>query len=103
MEIWKIFATQGTLQHAQPLWVDEKFLETVSECDLNGREIKNTVRVAHALAVKAGRALEADDIHRTLRCLKSFDDDFRQQTATKKSNFQGKSSACGCKCGCGSK
>lgn len=93
-EVWTIYATQGTTQHQKPSWVNDAFLDTVSEYDMNGRDIKNAVRVAHGLAVKAGRALEAEDIHRTLRHQQSFDNVFRQQI-DQDSRFRGKCSSCG--------
>lgn len=92
-EIWTIYATQGTTQRQKPSLVSETFLDIVSEYDMNGRDIKNTVRVAHGLAVKAGRALEAEDIHRTLRHQQSFDSIFKQQIG-QDSRLRGICSSC---------
>lgn len=78
-DIWKVFVTQG-VQEGQGLdWVDSRFLTAVSKFDLNGREIKNALRVARALAIQANRELKAEDIYETLNCLKSFDEGFSEQ------------------------
>ena len=58
-----------------------KFLVRVSAIELNGRQIKNAVRVAYGLAANANRTLEAKDIDAVLRTLNSFDDDFKNLSA----------------------
>jgi hypothetical protein len=48
--LWETFIVKGAAEQ-RPRWLDAKFLKEISEEEVNGREIKNIVRVAHALAV----------------------------------------------------
>ena len=79
-EIWKTFLRRH-LQGQESLLLDEKFLDEVSEADVNGRQIKNIVRVAHALADKGGHTIGVDDILLALRALKTFKEDFKSNAA----------------------
>ncbi|MCJ1381029.1 hypothetical protein MMC17_004138 [Xylographa soralifera] len=75
--LWKTFILKATDQR-HPRWLGAKFLETLSKEDVNGREIKNIIRVAHALAVSDKRPMRADDILQGLRSLKDFERDFNK-------------------------
>ena len=77
-EIWKMFITRS-FGGSLPSWADEIFLSQVSETDLNGRRIKNAIRVAQALAANDEREMQAEDIFSSLVALQSFTDDFQQQ------------------------
>lgn len=48
--------------------------------ELNGRQIKNTVRTANALALSEGRVLSAEEIQVVLDTVTEFDVDFRERT-----------------------
>lgn len=52
----------------------------LSKHDLNGRQIKNTVRTAQALAVNRGEALGMGHIRQVLDVLVSFDRDLKGGT-----------------------
>lgn len=56
--------------------LDDNFLKEVSKFDVNGRQIKNAVRVAHSLAVNENRGIIPEDIFSILEALRSFDEDF---------------------------
>ena len=73
--LWETFILTGTKQH-RPRWLNAKFLENISRTEVNGREIKNIVRVAHALAASDRRPMQADDIFHGLRSLNNFEIDF---------------------------
>lgn len=75
-ELWKTFVIQGSAQR-HPRWLNEKFLSSVSGLEINGREIKNAVRVAHAIAVNDKRGMAPKDIHSVLRALTPFENEFR--------------------------
>ena len=79
-QLWETFlARTSTL--GRPGWLNDEFLNRVAETIMNGREIKNAVRVAHALATQAHREMVGDDIESVLRLLKSFDQDIRRFSA----------------------
>ncbi|KAF8849072.1 P-loop containing nucleoside triphosphate hydrolase protein [Acephala macrosclerotiorum] len=73
--LWKTFILKATASE-HPCWLDTKFLKKVSAKEINGREIKNIVRVAHALAVNDKRPLSSEDILQGLQYLKDFERDF---------------------------
>ena len=74
-KLWETFILRGTERH-RPRWLNAKFLESISRTEVNGREIKNAVRVAHALAVSDKRPMQADDLFQSLRSLNNFEMDF---------------------------
>lgn len=76
-KIWETFILKGTSQQ-RPHWLDAKFLQTIASEDINGREIKNMVRVAHALAVNDKRSMSKEDILQGLQYLKDFERDFSE-------------------------
>lgn len=79
-ELWRESITRACAQR-RPLWVTEKFLKTVAESPLNGREIKNTVGVAHALSQNGQRPMKPEDIFQGIQAIESFESDFKTQKA----------------------
>jgi len=69
--LWKIFLEQGSDQQ-HPEWLEESLLDEIAKIDMNGREIKNAVRVAHALAEDKGRGLIPEDILLVLKSRTAF-------------------------------
>lgn len=63
---------------AQYRWLNEKFLKRIAKEEVNGRQIKNIVRMAYSRAGNGKRAMVADDILLGLNALKSFETDFNQ-------------------------
>lgn len=61
--------------------MNDACLGTWAAQDLNGRQIKNAVRTAHALAVSAGRDLAAKDIDTALKVMTTFDADLPSEDA----------------------
>jgi hypothetical protein len=76
-KLWKNFIRQGT-PGMSPSWLDTDFLDTVSETPVNGRQIKNIVRMAHAQATSGQRELQAADITNGLMAHEDFDIEFRK-------------------------
>ncbi|USP79640.1 hypothetical protein yc1106_06914 [Curvularia clavata] len=73
-QLWRVFIRQGMAQQL-PSWVDDAFLDRVVDNEMNGRQIKNAVRVAHALAQDKQRQMNSEDIFSVVRMIKSFDED----------------------------
>jgi len=73
--VWRTFVSQA-FPNGQPAWFDD-FVQTAAKYDLNGREIKNIIRVAYALAEDDVRKITAEDIFFVLRSCKLFEDDFK--------------------------
>ena len=76
-QLWTTFISIGT-SNRRPQWLDDKFLDDIGKEEINGRQIKNAVRVAHALAQNDCREMMAEDIYSAIQTLRSFEDDFRQ-------------------------
>jgi phage FluMu protein gp41 len=55
-------------------WLSDSFLNEVSQFDINGRQIKNALRVAHSLAMNQKRELASEDIMSVLQAVAAFDD-----------------------------
>ncbi|KAF4625883.1 hypothetical protein G7Y89_g12278 [Cudoniella acicularis] len=74
-DLWITFVTNV---HTRPLppWWDDAFLNSVAEETLNGRQIKNIVRTAYALAIAEGSELRPQDIYTSLKSIKDFEGDF---------------------------
>jgi hypothetical protein len=88
--LWETFIVKGAAEQ-RPRWLDAKFLKEISEEEVNGREIKNIVRVAHALAVDDKRSMRAKDILQGLQYLKDFERDFNK-AAGKRNIIEGEES-----------
>lgn len=58
----------------------EEDYDTLSRHELNGRQIKNTVRTAQALAVNKGEPLSMNHIRLVLEVQMSFDRDLKGGT-----------------------
>ena len=61
-----------------PVWLDERFLEALARKKVNGREIRNIVRMGHSLAQNAKRDLCTDDLIHGLHALELFEVDFNR-------------------------
>jgi predicted ATP-dependent protease len=75
MNLWKSFILNAAEQ-ALFDWLSEEYLAELGKEDLNGRQIKNTVRTAYALAVSAGDNLSQVHIETALRAMRMFEKDF---------------------------
>jgi AAA+ superfamily predicted ATPase len=54
-------------------WCDEQLLDELASEELNGRQIKNAVRTAYALAISAGQELSPHHLRLSLGTLTQFD------------------------------
>lgn len=72
----------GTSTSEKPLWLTDGVMKQLLSKDVNGREIKNIMRVAHALARSAKRGIEATDIFQGLEAYTQFKLDFQEEEET---------------------
>lgn len=75
-DLWTTFLTHEH-QTSLPQWCDGAFLDGLARERLNGRQIKNIVRTAHALAIAEGNELRPEDINISLKSIKDFESDFK--------------------------
>lgn len=73
-ELWKFFI-QRTSKDVLQSWPDS-VLDNMSEVDLNGRQIKNTVRTAMTLAQSTNSTLKREHIEIVLETIREFEADF---------------------------
>lgn len=96
-QLWKLFILQGNAQQS-PEWLTDEFLCQIAEFDINGRQIKNAARVAHAVAASRKRAVTGDDILSVLQSLKLFEEDFRLRSSKSKAAKEARTIAGHCTC-----
>ncbi|KAH8790277.1 P-loop containing nucleoside triphosphate hydrolase protein [Hyaloscypha finlandica] len=91
INLWKSFIanTTGVVPPDWPIddilgftygWLTNEYLLEIGKEDLNGRQIKNTVRTAHALAVSAGVPLSDKHINTALKAMRLFEADFMESS-----------------------
>ncbi|KAF2748702.1 P-loop containing nucleoside triphosphate hydrolase protein [Sporormia fimetaria CBS 119925] len=69
--LWTLFIRNGS-QQAPPKWLDDAFLSTLSRADLNAHHIKNSIRIAHALAQHRNRSIQPSDVLSGVKCMIMF-------------------------------
>jgi len=78
-QLWQTFITHE-YKRQMPRWMSEEYLDELSQEELNGRQIKNIVRTANALAAADSSDIRAEDISISLNAIKDFDRDFAQES-----------------------
>ncbi|CAL8582496.1 hypothetical protein XPA_008155 [Xanthoria parietina] len=76
-ELWNSFITRAN-RGQTPDWLSTAFLEYLTEQDINGREIKNVVRVGYSLSRSARRGMNTEDLRQGIYALKQTDSGFKQ-------------------------
>ncbi|KAL8920301.1 MAG: hypothetical protein Q9172_004560 [Xanthocarpia lactea] len=74
-EIWISFTTRAN-RGQRPDWLSTKFLDYLAEQDVNGREIKNIVRVGYSLSRSARRDMSTEDLLQGISATKQTKTDF---------------------------
>lgn len=74
-DIWKTFITKAC-NRTEPAWLNVPTHDELAEEDLNGRQIKNTVKTAQALAVSDKTELKLEHIKQSLVAMGMFEADF---------------------------
>ncbi|KAL4992734.1 hypothetical protein BDW68DRAFT_183952 [Aspergillus falconensis] len=79
--VWKMFLEKvQAVEGVQSANFTDKDFDMLSRHNLNGRQIKNSVRTAQALAVNEGNPLSMEHIKRVLEVAETFDHDLRGGT-----------------------
>ena len=66
----------GTSSGRRPTCLEGDIIRQLAGANVNGREIKNVMRVAPALAQNEKRAIESADVFQTLEAHENFQSDF---------------------------
>jgi len=74
-QLWTMFLTRAAGFDAWQVPSDSSIDEFAEE-DLNGRQIKNIVKVAKSLAIKTPERSMEDNVRSAVRAMRSFDQDF---------------------------
>jgi AAA+ superfamily predicted ATPase len=74
-DLWNLFITSACSK-VTPAWLDNECLDKLAKEELNGRQIKNTVRTAQALALADGTDLHQRHIEHSLAAMSTFEVDF---------------------------
>lgn len=82
-ELW-IAAILRANRDQTPKWLTTEFLDHLKGKRVNGREIKNIVRVGHSLSRNEKRDMETKDLLLGLDLLEQFDTDFDKWSAPRK-------------------
>ena len=77
-ELWKLFIT-NTYPNADLRWADQNCLDELGAFELNGREIKNAFRTAHALAVSSNEDFSREHIEFALKGIQQFNIDSKAE------------------------
>ncbi len=76
--VWKIFIDRVKSQEGMDVaQITEADYTDLARRDVNGRQIKNIIRAAHALAIHENVALAMEHIRRVIDVAESFDVDFK--------------------------
>ncbi|KAI1495836.1 hypothetical protein F5X99DRAFT_102437 [Biscogniauxia marginata] len=76
--LWRLFLQRTPGFRAED-WQDET-LKELAAADINGRQIKNTVRTAYALALAEDQRLGVEQVRDVLETVGEFQEDFNQGT-----------------------
>jgi AAA+ superfamily predicted ATPase len=79
-DVWKTFARKASPNSAIH-WMDDQFVDTLSAKDLNGRQIKNIMRTADALAVSSNETIGKRHVETAIGILEEFERDFEEDAA----------------------
>ena len=82
-ELWKDWIIRSSSGH-EPSWPIDPVLDELMNKDVNGREIKNLMRIAHSMARKENREIRAADILQGLEALGEFKVAFRDGVMQRK-------------------
>lgn len=76
-DLWKVFISRACSHHLVG-WLDDDCLDRLAREELNGRQIKNAVRTAQALALSDGCELDVKHIDQSLTAMSMFESDFAE-------------------------
>ena len=76
-DLWQVFISRACSQRALE-WLDDDCLDHLASEELNGRQIKNAVRTAQALALSDDCELKVEHIDQSLTAMNMFEADFAE-------------------------
>lgn len=79
-DLWRTLA-MNTAANTSVERMDDRFLDTISAKNLNGRQIKNIVRTAQAMAISSNEPIGRSHIETALKILEDFEVDFEENAA----------------------
>ncbi|KAI0535672.1 P-loop containing nucleoside triphosphate hydrolase protein [Xylaria digitata] len=82
-ELWRAWITRAN-SNSEPDWLTESCLNELANRDLNGREIKNAMKIAHALACSEKRHIHDTDVFRGLETHEEFKTSFQKDLVQRK-------------------
>jgi hypothetical protein len=74
LQLWRDFIKSGAPNNRDPSVLEDDFLDGLADHDINGRQIRNMVRTAYALAVSAGERLTTTHLRTALRAMIAFEE-----------------------------
>ncbi|KAF7519891.1 hypothetical protein G7054_g12948 [Neopestalotiopsis clavispora] len=77
LQLWTSGLTRAC-RGQKPIWATMKALMKLASANVNGRNIKNIIRLGCGIAKDAGRELKRSDIRKGLRALENFEADFEK-------------------------
>lgn len=80
--LWERFLVNAT--GGRPKFLTANYMDKIAKEEINGRQIKNIVRLSFALATSANRQIRPSDIDESLQSLRSFEKDFENAQNNKK-------------------
>jgi len=75
-QLWHNFIKSGATDKRDPSVLEVNFLEELANHDINGRQIRNIVRTAYALAVSDNDRLRQSHIRTTFTAMSVFEDEW---------------------------
>ncbi|KAF2105457.1 hypothetical protein BDV96DRAFT_592463 [Lophiotrema nucula] len=85
-QIWDVFLARA-LGTKTPKWLDRRFRAKVASYEINGRQIKNIMRMSCAMATNNQRELQRQDILNSLGALISFEKNFERPESKDSNSF----------------
>jgi hypothetical protein len=70
--LWEKTIIRGCSGH-RPRWLKDNFLDDLAKAKVNGRDIKNIVRIAYVMGQNRKRKMKAKDIERGLTAFQAFE------------------------------
>lgn len=80
-DLWCSFVLRSS-PAAQTEWLNDLSIEQLAKHELNGREIRNIVHIAHALAASEDTTIKFEHIRMGLTALKNFENDLEKARKT---------------------
>ncbi|KAF4633931.1 hypothetical protein G7Y89_g4185 [Cudoniella acicularis] len=77
-DLWQVFINRAC-SHQTVGWLDSECLDRLANEELNGRQIKNAVRTAQALALSDNCELDIKYIDQSLTAMRMFEVDFAEE------------------------